>query len=165
MKDQIFMIQADLKSLGIKATYPHKKNLEITLAFLGEKQEEDIKEIVDNLNLVKFEKFDIEIKDMGHFPNSYHINNIWLSIESDKLTKLQDLICKAIDFKMDRPFDPHITLCRIKEHKYMDNIRGYMAKNKNIKMGKFTAHSFVLKKSTLTKDGPKYENIEEFWLD
>ncbi len=43
--------------LDIKASYPHKKNLEITLAFLGEKNKEELEIIKKQLSKISLEKF------------------------------------------------------------------------------------------------------------
>ena len=164
IKDKIYELQSKLKELDIKVSYPHKKNLEITLAFLGEKTEEEIKSIKENLSDIQLKKFEIKLINLGSFPNIDIINNVWVGIESDYISSLVSKICKSIDFKLDKPFNPHITLCRIKTNKNVGLIREFISKNKNINLGSFKAESFVLKKSTLTKDGPIYSNIEIFEL-
>jgi RNA 2',3'-cyclic 3'-phosphodiesterase len=165
IKDKIYELQSRLKELDIKASYPHKKNLEITLAFLGEKTEEEIKDIKENLSNINFKGFEIKLKNLGSFPNINIMNNVWVGIESEDISSLVSEICKSIDFKLDKPFNPHITLCRIKNNKNTQSIRELILKNKNVDLGSFKAENFVLKKSTLTKDGPIYSNIETFDLN
>jgi RNA 2',3'-cyclic 3'-phosphodiesterase len=165
IKDKIYELQSKLKELDLKASYPHKKNLEITLAFLGEKTEEEIRDIKEKLSNIKIKKFGIKLKNLGSFPNINIMNNVWVGIESDYISSLVSEICKSIDFKLDKPFNPHITLCRIKTNKNVGLIREFILKNKNIELGSFKAEGFVLKKSTLTKDGPSYNNIKIFELN
>ncbi|MEK6974056.1 MAG: RNA 2',3'-cyclic phosphodiesterase [Nanoarchaeota archaeon] len=165
IKDRLYETQSAIKSLGIIAAYPHKKNLEITLAFLGDKTEEEISNIKYQLQEIKLNSFAASIKNMGSFPSDFRINVVWAGVDSSDLYILNSLVCKSINFKLDRPFNPHITLCRVKSAKNQDKLQSFIKERRNMGFGEFRIDSFVLKKSTLTKDGPKYENIEKFSLN
>lgn len=164
LKDKIYDMQSKIKTLDIKASYPHKKNFEITLIFLGEKTEEEVNLIRQKLSTINFNKFKITISDIGSFPSISRINNVWIGVDSDSISRLVSSICRSLNFKLDRPFNPHITLCRIKSNKNLENVRNFVSQNKNIDLGNFEAEEFVLKKSTLTSNGPIYEILDVYAL-
>ena len=165
IKDKIYSMQSHLKELEIKASYPHKKNLEITLAFLGEKNKEEIELIKKQLSKIKFDNFVIKLNGVGSFPNIHKINTLWIGVESDHINNLVSLICKSIDFKLDKPFFPHITLCRIKDTKNIEKVKNFIKENKDIVIGDYKVEYFTFKESTLTKDGPIYKNLSNINLD
>lgn len=165
IKDKIYEIQSEVKKLDIIATYPHKKNFEITLAFLGEKSEDDISKIKNQLQQVKFNSFNINIKNIGSFPNDFRINVVWAGVDSNDLYKLDSLVCKSINFNLDKPFNPHITLCRVKNAKNIERLKNFIKDNRDVNFGEFNIDKFALKKSTLTSNGPIYEDLEIFYLN
>ncbi|MBI2670875.1 RNA 2',3'-cyclic phosphodiesterase [Candidatus Woesearchaeota archaeon] len=164
IKDKIVNTQNDLKKLDIDATYPFKKNIHVTLLFLGEKTDDRIKEIKERLFILKFNKFTVELKGLGAFPNLNRINVVWIGSNSNELIYLNDAICKQINQKNDKDFSVHLTITRIKSSKNIDKIRDFIKQNRDINFGSFEVKSFVLKKSTLTSSGPIYEDLETFYL-
>lgn len=165
LKEKIIEIQEELKKLDIHATYPFKKNIHITLLFLGEKTEQEIKSIKEKLSLLKFKKFTVELQGLGAFPNLNKINVVWIGSNSNDIIDLNDVVCKHLNQKNDKGFNSHLTLARIKSTENIDKIRDFIKKNQNISIGSFEVNNFILKKSTLKSTGPIYKNLETFYLN
>ncbi len=165
LKEKIVEIQEEMKKLDIYATYPFKKNIHITLLFLGEKTEQEIKEIKEKLSLLKFNKFTIELQGLGAFPNLNMINVVWVGSNSNELIDLNDIVCKQINQKNDKNFNSHLTVAKIKSTKNIDKIRNFINKNQYVSIGSFEVNNFILKKSTLTSTGPRYKNLETYQLE
>ncbi|MBN1377439.1 RNA 2',3'-cyclic phosphodiesterase [Candidatus Woesearchaeota archaeon] len=137
------------------------ENCHITLKFLGEVNDEE--KIISALKDIKFEPFNLEIKNIGFFPNENYIKVVWIGFKDDSgLVKLHDEIESSLKgFKKDFNFKGHITFMRIKNLKMKKEFIKLMNKIKLPEIS-FDVNRFKLYKSTLTKEGPVYEVLEEF---
>ncbi len=154
--------QLDINNGKLKLT----KDFHLTLKFLGEIDENKAEELKSKLNEIKFNPFETSLTDIGFFPDENYIRVIWIGL-NDRENKIKDLQ-KQIDeklneigFKEDKRFHPHITLARVKFTKDKENL---LKNLKQIKFNKkpFKVNEFKLKKSTLTQEGPLYEDMAVF---
>ena len=80
-----------------------------------------------------------------------------------EIIELQQKIDKVLlaDFPKDKKFHPHITLARVK---FIENKKEFINKLKGmaIEKKKNKVKNFKLIKSTLTSNGPIYEELAEF---
>ena len=136
-----------------------KNNLHLTLKFLGDLTGEEIEKTKVVLREIKFRKFSCSLGKLGFFDSADKINIIWIELISEKLAQLE----KEISTSLGTPekFAPHITLSRVKKafnkKKLAEGI-----KNFNFKSREFEVGEFLLMKSELTKEGPKYKVLEKF---
>ena len=146
-----------------KATYP--KAFHLTLQFLGETEKKE--EIINELNKIEFQSFQLKTTKIGVFPAENYIKVVWLGLEENSdLTKLQKDIEKALDkfnFKKDHNFHPHVTLARIKFIRQEDK-KEFTANLKEIKFVEkvFEVETFKLIKSELTRQGSVYDVVAVF---
>lgn len=138
------------------------------MAFLGEIDEKRVNEIKERLKKIKFAKINVKLDKIGVFPHEDHINVIWVGLKpEDKVIELQRLIdTELLDLFFDKEasFQAHLTLGRVKA------VRDKMQFKKTlqeavVEQKQFTFNEFKLMKSTLTKDGPIYETIENYGLE
>jgi len=141
-----------------KGTRP--KVFHLTLKFLGEVEENKVDHIKDSLSKIKFEPLTVTINHLGFFPDEKYIKVVWAGVkEPEPVNTLQINIDNALEqlFKKDSRFHQHITLARVR---YMANKETFVQKIKQIKVEKeFPVNNFKLIKSTLTPNGPVYEDI------
>ena len=161
LKKEIGKIQDKLpKFVGKKTEF---ENLHLTLKFLGEIDEEKAEEIKKKLEEIKFEKFDVEIKEIGVFSEKF-IRIIWLYL--DNCEKLQKQVDENLNdlFESEKRFMSHLTIARVKK---IDNKYEFLKKLKELKIPriKFKVENFKLKKSTLKEHGPVYETLEKYNLN
>lgn len=139
------------------------KDFHLTLQFLGEVEEEKIPQIKKTLNQIKFKKFKINLSKMGVFPSENYIRVVWVGLTpEEEVTRLQKEIDESLkEFPGDFKFHPHITLARVK---FIENKKEFLDKLKNIKIKQieFEVNEFKLKRSTLTPEGPIYEDLGIF---
>lgn len=162
IKNYLFNLQ---KVLGLKAKikWVAKKNLHLTLKFLGDV--EDAEKVIELLNKVKFDSFDLKLKSLEVFDESIP-KVLYVDVEpADKVINLQSLIEDSLInlFERDKRFSVHLTVGRIKT--YED--KGLLIKSIiefKIKPLILTVNSFCLFNSVLSKDGPKYTELKEFKL-
>lgn len=134
------------------------------MKFLGEVQPDKVEPIKEDLKKIKFKEFSVYLDSVGVFPSESYIRVIWIGLEPEEpvleLQKCVDEDLKKI-FKKEKNFKPHLTLARVK---YIDDKKSFIEKLKKIKIEnkKFDVKNFKLIKSTLTPEGPAYEDLEIF---
>lgn len=147
----------------IKATFT--KSFHLTLKFLGEIEEIKVEKIKALLKKIKFSSFNLSLSNIGVFPNENYIRVVWIGLNPvDKIITLQqkiDTTLSDLDFKKEKKFHPHITLARIK---HIKDKREFIERLKKIKIKKldFTLNKFKLIKSTITPEGPIYEDLGNY---
>ncbi len=138
-------IKQDL-SKYIKGKWVEGWNLHLTHKFIGE-DEPDKYEIK-----LKIPDKKIKINGIGMFGDKI------LYLKADIDDSINREINEKFNLNNDKPFVPHITLCRIKELKdgYKDAIKKWEKINFEVPI------EVYLYKSTLTKKGPIYEKIYQY---
>ncbi len=161
---EIKRIGSVLKFPGIKLVDPAL--VHITLKFLGNIDENKIESIVSALSQVECKPFAARIKGVGVFPKPAYIKVIWLGAEGnfDSLHGEVERVLSSFKFEKDSNFSPHATLARVKQMR--EKVALFEAINKlgDVDLGLIEVKSIVLKKSTLTPEGPIYETLKEIRL-
>lgn len=153
----------DLQKKLKYAKFNPVREFHLTLKFLGEVDEKNIKEIESRLENVKFGAFNVNLGDVGFFPSEGFIRVVWVGLEPhDKIMYLHQMVddCLKGMFSSDAKFHPHLTLARIK---FIDNKKEFKDNIRNLKVEKarFSVTGIKLIKSTLTPEGPIYEVLKE----
>lgn len=154
-----------------KITWVDLNNTHLTLKFLGETDENKIKEVDAILaNSIKNTcKFEININNIGIFGSKYEPRVLWLGIEKNLL--LENLTTnifnglETIGFIKDRQnFVPHLTLGRIKNIIDKKAFQIHIDSFKNIEIQKIMISEFHLYESVLHKTGPEYTQLKSYTL-
>lgn len=157
----IIQIQSELK---IKAIPIPIKNIHFTIQFLGEISEEMSKKVKEELQLIHFKSFDINIKGIGVFPKPNYPRIVWIGTDimsGKKLSYLAADISKrllGLGFKNEKPFKPHLTIFRVKNK--IDNISNELKKYESYTFGCEEITEIKFKKSVLTSNGPIYSDLQ-----
>jgi 2'-5' RNA ligase len=171
--DIMLRMHASLVSMlgNEKITWVSPQNIHITLAFLGDTVEDRIKiaGIVLKQKCSGFGEFDFLLTGAGLFSNFRDPKVIWAGIEqSEQLSRLNGVIVKGLidtGFKIEeRPFQPHITLGRIKSLKEPESLRRALEKYKETRIQEVHADAVTLFESILEPTGPIYKPIGKFKL-
>ncbi len=145
-----------------KAVEP--ENIHLTLKFLGDIREEDVEKIASFVESCKPEKFTMRLKGIGFFPNENYIRIVWIGVENGKIVsevmKCIDSKLTTMGFKKERCYVPHITVARVKGRIAVDKLQPF----KNMVFGEVNVNKIKIKKSTLTQDGPIYEDVSVIYL-
>ena len=157
--DKLKELQKQFDIDGVKLT----DHFHLTLKFFKEISEEDVEKVKTVLKKIKFEAFDLELTDLGVFPDGEYVQVIWVGVKSEGLIKLQKEIDETLSslFEKESRFSAHITLGRVKfvtdKKLLLDRI-----KNSKVEPEKFKVNEFKLIKSVLEKEGPVYEDLVVF---
>jgi RNA 2',3'-cyclic 3'-phosphodiesterase len=158
-----------LKNESIKWINP--QNVHLTLAFLGDTDEDKISAL-DSMLKEKckgFGNFEILIKGAGVFKNLNDPRVIWAGIEdSEKLVLLNNLVLKGlqeIGIEIEnRAFRPHLTLGRFRHLNSGNALRDLIDRYDEMIIQKVQVSEVILFESTLLRTGPVYTIIGKYAL-
>lgn len=152
------------RTINVNAKPVNVELLHFTLLFLGEVNQTLTSKISDALGSIKFSPFFIEFVGVGAFPNPNSPRVIWVGTDNNGGAKLRELAetvektLKPLGFHSDKRFKPHITIFRVKNK--IKNVGDELKKYEKKEFGQQKVSKVKLKKSTLTSDGPVYEDLK-----
>lgn len=163
-------LKSGLKNDNIKWT--SIDNIHITLAFLGDTQES----LINDISIMLAEKcggngkFGMTLKGCGLFRSLNDPRIIWTGVEpSERLRQLNISIMgglKLLNIKMDdRPFNPHLTLGRIKHLNDTALMESFIEQFQNTEIQKVPVSEVILYESILLQSGPVYKPLAKFNLE
>jgi 2'-5' RNA ligase len=147
-----------------KLIFVNPENIHLTIKFLGEIDDAKTSKVKEILKKFQFKQFKAKLSGIGVFPSTSFIRVIWVGIEpKENFVKIHSLIDKLTsleNIKIDLNWENHATLARVK---FIKDKKAFQEQLKKIKINpiEFTVDNLKLKKSTLTPDGPVYEDILE----
>lgn len=170
LKPKINKIIKEFKQIDTRIKYVELANLHLTLKFFGDIDTNGLsllEEAIANV-LADFNAFNIKVKGCGAFPNNNHIKVIWVGIDDDSIVRdLHDRLDKEfvrLGFDKDRKFSTHLTIGRMKSAKNKDKVKSVIEEFEDVEIGEMEVSKISLKKSTLTPQGPIYEDLTVFEL-
>ena len=154
-----------------KINWVRKDQMHLTLAFLGDTEENIIPGLVSGIETVikSHHSFNLTLTGLGVFRNIHDPRVIWTGCESEKEFQLikteTDEVLKALAFEVeDRPFSPHLTLGRIKSMRHLNHLGQLIGVYKDTVFQTENVRKIVLYESKLTSDGPEYTPLHKFVL-
>lgn len=163
---------AHLKTVDTHFKWTTAQNAHITLKFLGNVSADKVDDIKSRLNKISRQTSpsQFELTEMGAFPKPQMPRIIWLGVKQEK-TWMEDLAGKIdeslaeMEFqKEDRPFHPHVTIARVKTGKNRTALCEAIESFSVGQQARQSVSHFTLFQSTLTPQGPIYQNLQNFPL-
>jgi 2'-5' RNA ligase len=157
------------ESIG-KVSWVKPDNLHITLKFLGNVSAGDIDRIAAIMDKAATGKGEITLTytKMGVFPNLSRPRVLWVGFEEPSralkgiVMELEEGLSSLLGTaKEKRPFVPHLTVARIKDHKYAKHVKlsEFIKKGVNLAEGSFKVSQIVLYNSELKPSGAVYTKV------
>jgi len=162
VKGQLKNIQRQLPLEDNKIINVKPEIMHLTLRFLGEIDGENVNEIKLILNQLKVKQFKAKLSSIGIFPDENFIRVVWVGLEPrEKFKEIHDLIeneLSKMQINGDSRFESHVTLARVK---FVKDKKAFVDKLKKININplEFNVDNIKLKMSTLTSNGPVYNDI------
>jgi len=165
IKNKLVSTSADVKPV-------ERENLHYNIKFFGYKTEAEIPKLINVIEeTIETEKqFKIEISGLGTFPTSDSIRVVWVGLKhgEKELISLANKFENAFSLigveKENRPFQPHLTLCRARLSGNIDALKKEINAEKDIIIGSMVVNELVLYQSVLSRNGPTYIEIKKFKL-
>jgi 2'-5' RNA ligase len=161
IKEELRKAQESLKESGAHLAYVNPDIIHITVKFLGEVEARNLEKVIASLKTIRFSPFVVTAKTVTA-DNDKRPRTVWCTIEdegkSGRLFAIVEEAMAALGFiRETRKFTPHATVARVKRPEPM--LLPALAKIKTRSYGTCTIAGFKLKKSTLTPQGPIYEDL------
>jgi RNA 2',3'-cyclic 3'-phosphodiesterase len=153
---------------AVKAVEPD--NYHITLQFLGDTGQDTFSRLCDDFRALDpdLPALPFTLRGLGAFPDIRRAGVLWCGLDLDmavmeRARALIEALSEKHGFKKEsRPFQPHLTLGRVrKEMNLPPECADYIAAHKNTVFGASRFDRIVLFKSELRPEGPLYTMIEE----
>lgn len=158
VKKKLIETQKILKKLSMKLKLVEPENLHISLSFLGEKVDEELKLIYDKMDgLVKnYNSFDVVVGKIKLIPSDSYIRVVAFDLNNNQiLSKISKEIERVVGGSV-KP--PHLTLCRVKSVED----KGGVKKIKSLSVPlSFKVDAIHIIESRLTPKGPIYKSIHK----
>lgn len=165
-------IQKELKRCGAGVRWVKPGSIHLTLKFLGNIQAAQVEDIA--LAVAQ------EIRDqppitlgaagLGAFPSLRKPRVIWIGMEGEvqRLTRIQARVENALEplgfVREKRPFRPHLTIGRVKDHRRLQALIDAMATLDMEPFNSFDADEIILYKSDLRPTGAIYTKLHRMPL-
>lgn len=165
IKESIANIENEVRGKDVDVKFVEPKNLHITLKFLGEVNEEKVKEIEETVSdcVKEIKMFTIKLQGIGYFGSENYIKTLWINIREGKDTLIE--IIKMLDKGLDhirkdnyQP-NPHLTIGRVRSGRNKEILLDETKRLKDVKVGEIQVKQIKLKKSELTPKGPIYTDL------
>ncbi len=146
------------------------ENYHITLKFLGDTGESALASLRDDFRALDpgLPAIPFTLGGLGAFPDLRRARVVWCGLDLDRAVVervrllIEDIGEKNGFRKEPRPFQPHLTLARVKrEMKLPPECAEYVTARKDTIFGKSVFDRIILFKSELRREGPLYTVLEE----
>ncbi|MBI2971162.1 MAG: RNA 2',3'-cyclic phosphodiesterase [Candidatus Aenigmarchaeota archaeon] len=166
LKPQTIKIQKELADLA-DLNLVESENLHFTLKFLGETTDAELEKAEEALTEASsgFKPFDVGVAGLGTFPNIRYVRIIWIG--AAELFNLQKCVDEALAGlrPRERHIIPHLTLARVRSARGKEKLAAYIDRHADATAGTMVVKTIKLKQSTLTPEGPMYEDLNFFRLN
>jgi 2'-5' RNA ligase len=158
------------------------ESLHVTLKFIGEKPEEEVKKIKQALETIAAGAFEMSYRGYGFFPGARAPRVFWVGIEAGPTLAS---LAAAVDEKLaslsipkeEHAFNPHLTLARggggsgsprkqksDRPNRSFQRLQEKLAALSAPEFGTMTSREFFLYRSQLSPGGSKYTKLAGFGL-
>ncbi|MEA1886856.1 MAG: RNA 2',3'-cyclic phosphodiesterase [Bacteroidota bacterium] len=146
-----------------KIRWVQADNIHLTLAFLGNKDEEQVNRVGDIMcEVVKnYEPFEISFNVTGVFRDIRKPRVIWLGIKAPQLLyEMQGMICDKLKkeglYEEDKPFKPHLTIGRMKYIVEREILSAIVESAEAYNLPPQPVNELILYESITKPEGPVY---------
>jgi len=170
LKEAVADLIDSLKTAGADVKWVKPENLHLTLKFLGDVDEARVDEIARAISIGSegTESFDISLAGVGAFPSVRRPKVVWVGVDRGKdflvslSERVEDRLALLGFEKEKRKFSPHLTIGRLRREGRPGDLPNRLAVQ--FDGGECRIDRVRLMKSTLTPQGPTYEELRQIIL-
>lgn len=144
------------------------EQIHLTLAFLGEVDEETSKRLITRLARIKATGFELCLAGTGCFPDRRRPRVVWVGVKHEPgLTRLAEMVRETVLAcgipQEERPFSPHLTLARLKFPASRE-VSDFLDRQQQLDLEPFPVKEFILFQSKLLPQGALHIPLKSFPL-
>jgi 2'-5' RNA ligase len=165
-------VQGDLRSTHADVRWVNPEKIHLTLKFFGNIEESRIDLLLKSIEepIRNTLPFSLKVRGVGAFPNLKNPRVIWIGLVNGREVLIS--FQKQIETQLekigiqpeDRPFNPHLTLGRMRSSRGKVELAGRMEKHKEEEFGDFQVERVILFKSDLRPTGPIHTPLRDMKL-
>ncbi len=149
-----------------------RQGMHITLKFLGEisaTQESDVGRVLDKVTN-KHSSFLLKFRGSGTFPHNSKIPRVlWIGLEKNVALEtlhadIEEEMAGLGFPKENRPFHPHLTLCRVKKKSQLQTVLTWQQRYHREHFGDIIVKKVIYYRSILKPTGAEYTVLSEHEL-
>lgn len=182
IRERIASFVSEMRGLAPAVRWVQPESLHITLKFIGERPDGEVKAIEDVLRTIAARSFQVSFRGAGFFPNEKSARVFWIGIQPDApIGKLaahieRSLVPLGIEPEK-RAFSPHLTLARAgsgsgapgrqkgdRPNRSFSALQAKLGAMPAPDFGTMNAAEFFLYRSQLSSRGAQYTKIVRFPL-
>ncbi len=168
LRPQLALVQGELKKSGADVRWVQVGNIHLTLKFFGNLPDSEIEPITQAAGEVAGQQapFKLQVTVAGAFPNTKSPRVIWLGLGGDVMPlaqmyhKLEKAFAALGHLPEGRPFNPHLTLGRVKSPANRHRLAMALEKLPPLNWPPFKVSEIILFRSTLTPQGSIYTPLQ-----
>ncbi len=159
--------QAAFRACCPDAQWTRPEGIHLTLKFLGQVSDEQVRDVTTALAaLGPFERFAVEVRGFGFFPDARRARVLWAGLEAPpdlaQLAKRVEDSMENVGFPTEaRPFTPHLTLARFKLPRPQPALQAFIEKERET-LGRLEVSELFLFESKLSPRGAEYRKVARF---
>ncbi len=165
-------IQKELKQCGAGVRWVKPGSIHLTLKFLGNIHPAQVEDIALAVAQEVRDEPPITLRaaGLGAFPSRRKPRVIWIGMEGEvqRLTRIQARVENALEplgfVREKRPFQPHLTIGRVKDRRKLQALIDAMAELKIPEFDSFDVTEIILYKSDLRPTGAIYTKLHRMSL-
>jgi 2'-5' RNA ligase len=167
LSNVIRTLKDDLKEIPVR--WVAVENIHLTLKFIGETSEESVQQVFSLVeqSAKTVNPFELQLKGFGVFPDTRRPLVLWVGVSApENLATLQQKIESGLAHLgyavEDRPFNPHLTIARVRRGTGAPDARRIMAAmdaHKTITSEPVLINSVTLFQSILNRSGSVYNRL------
>jgi 2'-5' RNA ligase len=167
IRNRITKAQEDLERTGASLKIVNPDIMHLTLRFLGEIPQPTVQRVMEAMNTLHFQTFEVKFSGVGVFPNLRRISVVWIGIVQGQeelgeiFRQLEPKLRQAGLPPDNKGFSPHMTVARVRSGVRKDELAKCIESMREVEFGSMKVAAVRLKKSDLTPRGPIYTTIHE----
>ena len=165
VRERLVEAQRQLAKAPCKVKWVEPQNLHLTLKFLGEVPDHQVRAIADAMTRAARDArpFEMKVAGLGTFPPKGVPRVVWAGVEAMQVRPLHRRLEAALEAlgheREKRAFHPHLTLGRVKGREGTRELRSLIEDLAATEFGTAPVAQVVLMQSTLSPAGPTYTPI------
>lgn len=165
LRERCAQVQVELALDGASIKWVEKKNLHVTLLFLGEIVDRELHNVCRAVADVarEMEPFALSVRGLGGFPHSRRPRVVWAGIDagSEELIALHDALEEPLlelgCYRREvRAYTPHLTLGRVESETDSAWVGEKIAEQESWDGGEMEVSAIQVMSSELRREGPIY---------
>ena len=172
VKQKLKELLTDFQKSGADVKWVRPEGIHLTLKFLGSVSRDMLERITLAIQPVveAQEPFPLKAHGVGCFPGIRNPRVVWVGLEQERGTAStlhREIELKAAELGFapeGRPFQPHLTLGRVRSPKGKGALTQMIEKKSHIELDSFLVDRVILFRSDLRPEGAVYTKLHEFFM-